>query len=755
MKPHIKFRWLIWLSFLIPAVLYVASSIRLTTDMKQFLPNTDSQLMSAINSGPNSRLILLTLSNGTQKSLSRLNQQLATAFRESTYFSQVINGSDNNNEKILDFLFKHRYLLSPSTKDDFSSKSIRRELEIRLKELSESFSLFPRKYLQPDPTGLTIALSNKLNRQTGNLTLINNTLFSVNKERSLIFLWIKHSAGNIGGQEETIEYIGSNFKRLNNSNITMQIDGLPYIAVTSKEKIGSESKRLSLLGSLFIFILIVTIYRSFRIALLIAAPLASGILVGTLAVLLLYGEIHGITLAFGITLLGISIDYPIHVFTHNSGDKTKIEAVWKTIYIGMITTIIGFTSLTFSSLVGLQQLGVFACSGILAAVLSSRLLLSQLKTGDIDSRIQSFSTTVFKQLSRIKNSTVYLIIIALSSTLFISLNSDNFFTSDLQSLTDNQSTKPHELTTADTGRLFIIKTKSIESVLQISESITKQLDRWVSEGLLIAYDAPSNYIPSISQQKKNLSVLPESKRLHQLIWTANRGLPFKDDTFTPFVDAVTAAKNTDPLELGDFKQTGLYTRIEQRLYKESDHWIGVINLSGITDEQRIFEVANRHTPYVSYVNVSADSADAVHYYHQEMMLLFLLGLALIAIILTLRFGLKFAGITLLPIISAILFTVVMLVLLGHSLTIFHTASLLLVLGLGLDYSLFSQRVERGNITSTATALFVCSFSTFTIFALLASSTVVALNAIGTTVFMGAFSAYIFSLSAARTNLPTG
>ena len=87
------------------------------------------------------------------------------------------------------------------------------------------------------------------------------------------------------------------------------------------------------------------------------------------------------------------------------------------------------------------------------------------------------------------------------------------------------------------------------------------------------------------------------------------------------------------------------------------------------------------------------------------------------------------------------------------LSIFHIISLLLVTGLGLDYSLFFSRQEYNKQTkiNTLQGLLICFCSTFTVFAILSTSTLPVLQSIGMTVMLGvAFSfvlAWLLSLDA--------
>ncbi|MCZ7601113.1 MAG: hypothetical protein M5U09_29895 [Gammaproteobacteria bacterium] len=84
--------------------------------------------------------------------------------------------------------------------------------------------------------------------------------------------------------------------------------------------------------------------------------------------LLAFGNIHGITLAFGITLIGVAVDYPIHFFSHLKGGRAHAEecirTIWPTPALGVISTIIAYAIRVLSEFTGLKQLGLFTVVGL-------------------------------------------------------------------------------------------------------------------------------------------------------------------------------------------------------------------------------------------------------------------------------------------------------------------------------------------------------------------------------------------------------
>ena len=90
--------------------------------------------------------------------------------------------------------------------------------------------------------------------------------------------------------------------------------------------------------------------------------------------------------------------------------------------------------------------------------------------------------------------------------------------------------------------------------------------------------------------------------------------------------------------------------------------------------------------------------------------------------------------------------IMLLNLLGHKLSLFHLISLLLVLGICLDYSLFFNRESSTtrDASQTLIGITVCMVSTLAVFGLLALSDIPVLAAIGSTVAMGVALGYILS-----------
>jgi predicted exporter len=142
-------------------------------------------------------------------------------------------------------------------------------------------------------------------------------------------------------------------------------------------------------------------------------------------------------------------------------------------------------------------------------------------------------------------------------------------------------------------------------------------------------------------------------------------------------------------------------------------------------------------------------------YRDRTFLIVVCGLLVISVVLAVGIkSLTELGPILFPIMSALAVVAAVLNLSGESLSLFHIATFLLVIGLGLDYTLFFNRPEGSEEGRSRTlyGLLVCSTTTMLVFGVLAGSSIPVLHAIGMTAAVGSFCCLLFAGIMARKEL---
>lgn len=713
-------------------------------------------MVAMLREGAASRVLLLALSGGNAQELAEASQGVAVRLRDNPLFLQVSNGSDDMGGEERMHWFRYRYLLSPAVDaQNFSELGLRVALQSRLDELSTPLGVLTKKTLPDDPLAAFSALLQQWQPET-TLQYRHGVWFGSDGGTALLLAVTKAGGFDLDAQQQAITAVYRALSELPQAGrVQLSISGSGNIGVLMRDTIRNESQWLSLVASTLVVLLLWWVYRSLRLLLLVAMPLLSSLMVGTAVTLSLFGSVHGITLAFGMTLLGVVIDYPLHLFSHMRAQEPAqqtLQRIWPTLFLGMLSTAMGYLAMVFSDFAGLQQLAVFAISGLLAAAVVVRWVMPPLLAGHttevrlvaLDSRGVGFSA---------RYAPLGMLIAAFLGLLYLALSPRTLWQSDLSALSpvperlrtqDSQLRK--QLAVADLSHLLLVDGESAEQVLQRCETLKPELQHLRDQGVIGSFLLPSDLLPSVSLQRRRQQMLPNELELMHRLQSASHEFPFKSGLFAPFVSAVAESAVLLPLTPEAIADTMLGLRLQPMLRPVGGQWTGNIQLKEVYAAPQLAQWAYRQGAGVAYLDVKAITAQMVTRFRNEA-LAYLLG-GLMLIVLLLRLGLHgwqaVLGV-LLPVATALSLTLALLHALGMVLSLFNLVALLLVLGIGIDYGLFFSRREQGQEhRRTGHALALCAISTVSVFGILALSHIPVLRAIGLTVAVGVALTYLLA-----------
>jgi predicted exporter len=300
---------------------------------------------------------------------------------------------------------------------------------------------------------------------------------------------------------------------------------------------------------------------------------------------------------------------------------------------------------------------------------------------------------------------------------------------------------------------------SAEDVLLTSEALDRELRRLTEAGAIGGAEIASRFLPSRATQLARRAALPDPETLRARLEAAAAGLPFRLDAFRPFLDDVAASRALEPLTLESLPSPILAARLEPLLFRRAGTWYGVAALVDVRDGAAVAAALNGPIgARATYIDVKAETDALIASYTGESLRWISLGV--IAVLLSLVLGLRSAEGVLrvaFPIAGALLVTLVVLELLNLKLTLFHLVSLLLMIGVSLDYSLFVNRAGMTDQDSgySVRSIVICNACTLLTFGLLVFCDTPVLRSIGVTVAVGTFSAILLSLVFAprRARLP--
>ena len=773
---------LLWGVLICVAALIVAHA-RFTADLSAFLPATPTAtqrlLVSQLREGIASRLIIVAIEGGESALRARASAGMAEQLRRDTRFTSVSNGDDSGQERDRAFLFDNRYVLSESVSADrFTVDGLRDAIQETLDLLSSPAGLLVKSLLARDPTGEMVQIIDQVGAGQSPRT-DNGVWTSQDGKRALLVAQTRAAGSDTDGQQQAIQAIHRAYATSAaalpaeaRTSLALQMSGPGVFSVAARATIQHEVLRLSLLSMAGIVALLLVVYRSVPALLLGLVPVASGALAGVAAVALGFGVVHGITLAFGITLIGEAVDYSIYLFI-------QARQSWATIGLGVLTSICGFAALLPSGFPGLAQLGLYSISGLVAAALVTRFVLPHwLPKGFAIRNVAPLGVAVAAAVRRARGASWVLGVLAIAAVASLYSHRNSLWNRELSALSpvtqadqDLDARLRADLGAPDVRFLVVISGANQEAVLQTTERVGASLEPLVMQGVIGGFQSPTRYLPSQQTQRLRRSAIADTAQMRARLEEATATSPLRASRLEPFLSDIEVARAHPPLSRKDLEGTSMAAGYDSMMVRDNTGWTALMPLRAATsasgayidiDAKRVSAAMAADLPgTVTLLDLKSAADELYSTYLGQVVKLSAYGLAAIVVLLliALRSPLRMLRVVT-PLALAVLIVAGGLASLGHPLTILHVIGMLLIVAVGSNYALFFDRRatdrQRDAVPLTLASLVIANAATVVGFGVLASSSVPILAALGSTVAPGALLALVFSaLLAERLPLAAG
>ncbi|HWQ40121.1 MAG TPA: MMPL family transporter [Burkholderiales bacterium] len=758
----------VWTAFSLVCIWFAARA-QYTADLAAFLPRSPTPeqqlLVDQLRDGVVARVILIGIEGADEGALAALSAGLAQRLQETEFFVEVDNGSRATLASEAQFLIDNRYLLSPAVRPErFTVEGLRAALERQLDRLASPLGAAVTPILPRDATGELFEIFDAL-QAVGAPERRGGVWFSRDGRRALLVARTHAPGFDLDAQERAIAAIRMAFGAakhaagLSADAAALLIAGPGVFAAQSRAALKRDAMTVSALAGACIVALLLMAFRSLRVAGLILLPVASGVLAGLAAVSIAFGSVHGVTLGFGATLLGEAVDYAIYFFGGAATSASRREAltrVWSTLRLGVATSVAGFAALMASGFPGLAQLGLFSSTGLVVALLVTRWVLPEFsRPGAVPTllpRLGAVLTRAGQGLARLRPALYAVTAVAIA---WLALRGGELWNDELAALSPvapqdqrlDQEMRS-DLGLADVRHLIVVSATSEQAVLEGAEAVGATLDALIAEGALDGFDSPARFLPSAGTQRARLAAIPDPQVLRANLRQAAAGLPFRRGVFQPFLDELAAQKHRRPLTREDLRSTGLAMHVDSLLVERDGGWHAFLPLRAVANPGAIASGLASSGADAVLLDLKADT-DALYRDYRERVIAFsLLGAAAIALLLlvVLRSARRVWRV-LAPLAAAIATVSAVLSAAGSGLTVFHVVALLLVAGVGSNYTLFFDRLPQQGAAAErdAASLALCNLSTVIGFAAIGFARTPVLSAIGTTVAIGAALSLLFGL----------
>jgi predicted exporter len=377
--------------------------IPLSHDIKSMLPDKDERFredFELFSYAPFARNILISLEvSDTQDQTSAQGDvsadiltQAADKITESLkppLFVQAVSGiSQSEKLKLFNWMFDRLPCLVNEEdiaflKEQITPASIDRQLQENIKVLHSPESVVLKKLILQDPLAfrrLLLVKLQQLNMMSG-FSVDSDYFLSKDNKHLLIIAETSITITDFGGSRKMLDYLYRVLDEFKPQGIQYRVICGHRYTVANAETIQSDLWRVfavSITGLLLIFVIFLHNWR----ALFVLVMPASALLIGVAVTALFFGTVSTITIGFGAVLLGISVDFGLHVFyglqQEHTDTRRVLAELTKPLSFCALTTIGVFAVLLFSNLPGQRQLAVFSITGIVTALLFALFLMPHL-----------------------------------------------------------------------------------------------------------------------------------------------------------------------------------------------------------------------------------------------------------------------------------------------------------------------------------------------------------------------------------------
>lgn len=295
-------------------------------------------------------------------------------------------------------------------------------------------------------------------------------------------------------------------------------------------------------------------------------------------------------------------------------------------------------------------------------------------------------------------------------------------------------------------QMLVVTANNQQQLLQNLESVSNTLTQFQHQGVLKGFQSISQYLPSEKTQRQNHELIQhlyqqQGAVLAQSLPTAGQAKlehDFSPLTIAQFIDSPVS----EPLR---FLWLGKLANQQHA---------AIIMLSDVADIAPIIDFAEQSAT-VSYLNKADEVSALFGEYRVRVTELLIAASLVIMAVLWWRYDFTRAVRLMLPPVIAGIVGIGVTSLTGVPLNLFNLLALILILGIGIDYTLFFA--EQHQADTTLLSITLSAMTTLLSFGLLALSQTQAIHSFGITVLTGIMVAWLLaplSMSPANTSSST-
>ena len=303
---------------------------------------------------------------------------LAEAIERHPEVAWVRTGVDDRQmQAIYELYFPRRFYFlasDPGRIPELTSEAaLREQAERARRDLALPTASLGKRLVSSDPLGSFRAILGRISGQQTALDLMDGQFVTRDGRFGVVFLGTRPPAFDGKRQKALLADLSAAFARVNEGfggALVLEWSGANVFAVSTERSIRSDVNFVTGFSIVAVIACLQLFFGSWRNLLLSGLPMLGGLVAATGLGLLVFGRLDGLTLGFGAALIGVVIDYPMHLLSHlcfsphRADPRLVLRRISPSIALGGLTTMASFAGLGLTSFPGFRQIAFFSSVGV-------------------------------------------------------------------------------------------------------------------------------------------------------------------------------------------------------------------------------------------------------------------------------------------------------------------------------------------------------------------------------------------------------
>ncbi|RYG04783.1 MAG: glycerol acyltransferase, partial [Chitinophagaceae bacterium] len=613
---------------------------------------------------------------------------------------------------------------------------IKESLEKNIRTLTSPAGLALKTIIAKDPVGINnLGLAKMQGLQYDeNFELYDNYVVSKDHRHLLIFITPKFPPNNTGKNAEMLTGLDNIIDSLKGqfSSVEASYFGATAVSVGNAIQLRKDSLYTQGFTILFLVVFLGIYFRKKRAPLIILIPVVYGVAFSLCMIYFVQGSISVIALGTGSIVLGIAVNYSLHVFNHyrHYPDMNAVLSdLSLPLTVGSITTVGGFLCLQFVESDMLKDLGLFAAFSLVGASLCSLVFLPQF-IGHSKTKTHHSPTWIDRIADyRPENNKLVIAGIAVLTIVF------GFFVSKVQFEPDmTRMNFMSEKLRASEQQLNKVNAYALQSVYMVTEGATLdealrknerlagEMEKLKISGVVTKYAGVSSLILSDSLQQERINrwnnywTPAKKQQLIAVLATEGAALKYRPGAFDQFRNLLDAEYK--PLDTST--QTAFRKNFLDDFITEKSGQVSVVTLAKVSADKkdslyRLFGDSDE----ITVLDKQYLTSRLVQIVNEDFNKIAWMSGSLVFIVLLITYGrIELALVSFIPMMITWIWILGLMGMLGISFNIINIIISALIFGLGDDYSLFimdgliqEYKTGKKNLSSFKSSIVLSAITT--------------------------------------------